>query len=404
MIFVYLVAPFIVFSLVPSDIASQLKPLEPYFFMMILVISYAIYSSKNRLFDQPRFLVSSSLVLVAALLICTAFSDHLSRSVIYTIRYLIYLSFAFALASIIDRKELLERLIRWVLHIANLTALYAVYQYFNPPEKIPGLKAVLGYTNVRVFSTFVNPNFYAEYLAMVIPLTLVLILDRRKVFWRFYGLFSALLLSGILLLTYTRGSFLALVAGIAYFMLIEYPLLLIPVAILGVVLLLVVPGFAARFIDALNLAQGSEAFRLKIWRAAFESINDARELLVGSGPYTFMQELKETVLFNPRLFFGYYEYSSHNVYILTLVEGGILLLAAWVYYYASLLYTAIKARLNSDRHLRLMSSALSASVIALMVNGLTSSTYYHPQTMTVFFYLAGLLIAVYRLSVNQVSD
>lgn len=404
MIFFYLAAPIIVFSLIPSNLASSLKPLDPYLLMMVLVIGRALFDKKTELFKQPRFLLNASALLLAALLITTGLSDNLNRSLIYTIRYAIYLCFPFALAELIKGEDVVERLIRWILHTANLTAIYAVYQYFNPPEKIPGLKAVLGYANVRVFSTFVNPNFYAEYLAMIIPLTLVLILDRRKMFWRFYGLFTAMLLTAVLLVTYTRGSFLALIAGTGYFVLVEFPALLIPAAVIGVVLLLTVPGFAARFADALNLTQGSEAFRLKIWRAAFESIDSTKELVFGSGPYNFMQELKETVLYNARLFFGYFEYSSHNVYILTLVEGGISLLIAWVYYYASLLYAAIRSRLAAGGHMRFAASALSAGIIALLVNGFTSSTYYHPQTMTVFFYLVGLLFAVYKLSVDETSD
>ncbi len=146
-----------------------------------------------------------------------------------------------------------------------------------------------------------------------------------------------------------------------------------------------------------NLHESSQGFRLKIWNVALQSVSGIKEWLVGTGPYTFLESFRITVINNPVLYFGYLQYSSHNIYLLILVEGGLMLLLSWLLYFSYLIFLGIRSFIEIKKaDIRLIAISISAGLFAIIINGFTSSIFYHPKTMLYFFTFAGLLLASFK--------
>ncbi len=399
---IYIYAPIIVFALLPFQLEGKFKPLDIYLaFMMVSILKAFIdYRSELRKLNYEYLYVSA--IVIIALLLTTGFSSIFSSSLIYTIRFLIYFGFSISVFLLISSKIELQKVFEFVIHTANITAMIGLSQIFYRPEHIPGLKSVEGYASLRIFSTFGNPNFYAEYLILSIPLTIVLILFSKGKIKKAYFSCSLILLFMVLMLTYTRGSFMGLLVGIAYMTILLAPRFLLHSLFLTIIATSFFPGFYTRLINMFYLTEGSQSFRLKIWRVALGCLSSFKEWTVGAGPYTFLDKFRETVLSKPELYFGYTRFSSHNIYLLTLVEGGIILLIAWIIYFSYLIYIGIDAkRIMENKELKTFSVALASGLLAVIVNGFTSSIFYHPKTMTFFFTFAGLLLASFKFNARN---
>lgn len=399
---IYIYIPIIVFALLPYQFEGRIKPFDIYLILMMVSILKAFIEHRSELKNINREYLYVSAIVVIALLLATGFSSDFSSSLIYTIRYLIYLGFSISVFLLISSKIELQKILEFVIHTANVTAIIGLSQLFYRPEHTPGLKSVEGYASLRIFSTFGNPNFYAEYLILCIPLTIALILFSKQKIKKIYFVCSLFLLFMTLLLTYTRGSFIGLLVGIAYMVVLLAPRFFLHSLVLAVIASSFAPGFYSRLINMFNLAEGSQSFRLRIWRAALGSVSSLREWIIGAGPYTFLDRFRETVLSKPELYFGYAKYSSHNIYLMVLVEGGIILLTAWVIYFSYLIYAGIDARrIMENKELKTFSVALASGLLAVIVNGFTSSIFYHPKTMTFFFTFTGLLLVSLKLKARN---
>ena len=125
-----------------------------------------------------------------------------------------YLMLVFLFSENVQTPETVDRLFFWLLLAATLVSSYALFQYFyyNPTEHFFYKYSPKGN---GVGSTIGNPNFLGKYLVLIIPIVLALSLNggSRLIMT---GLFLSLTLCfAALIATFTRASWLGLLAGLA---------------------------------------------------------------------------------------------------------------------------------------------------------------------------------------------
>jgi O-antigen ligase len=156
----------------------------------------------------------------------------------------------------------------------------------------------LGSFSTQVFSTFGNPNHLAGYLAMVLPIVLVLGLGARRLLWRLASGVLALAVVGELVRTAARGAWVGALVALAVLAVCLAPeLLRRPAAIIGAaggVLMVIAAGVAAfgrRFLgqplSSLFQTGGTSSVeqRAEIWRSALRIA--VHYPFTGTGPDTF---------------------------------------------------------------------------------------------------------------------
>lgn len=254
---------------------------------------------------------------------------------------------------------------------------------------------------VRIYSTLDNPNLLAGYLLPILPLAAVALLRWRRPMARLYAL-SALLIGAVaLLLTYSRGGWLGMVTALGSLALLLAlrasrhwsPLLrrLFPLMLLlggALVLVLAVSQIEPLRVRVLSLVAGREDssnnFRINVWMAALQMVQDRPWLGIGPGNSIFnlIYPLYQQPKFNAL--------SAYSIPLELAVEGGIPGLLAGL----GLLQCSLRqglAQLRREHPHALPALGAVAAILGLCVQGLTDTIFFRPEVqLTGWFCLATL--------------
>jgi putative inorganic carbon (HCO3(-)) transporter len=305
-------------------------------------------------------------------------------------RYASYFLLAVTI-SVVAQDSALRRLILWVLVLSGAaTAVLAYVQYWNP-GMTPGMAGISPEITTRVVGTFYNSNFYAEYLLLILGVAIALVFTEKLVGRLISGALGFVML-GAFLLTYTRGSWLGLAAGLLVFIVVVDVRYLVVAAVLGAGGLLV-PGVLARLKQSQSNA-GSADFRLGIWQIAGEAIR--RHPLFGYGPGNFLDAYRDVVMNRPDLFQGYLGFGAHDSYFEIAAETGAL--GGFLFFVVTALYATrglfIATRKGVDRETKYLALGLSVGLIGFVANTFTSNTFQHPQSGLFFWILSGVVASL----------
>jgi putative inorganic carbon (HCO3(-)) transporter len=330
------------------------------------------------------------LFMFAALLSVLASGDRVSSFMTF-LRYASYLALAVSVAGVARHDPRRRQLIWLVAGAGAITFVHAAFQWVSPTIGI-GMGGLPEAVATRVFATFGNPNFYAEYLVLLFAVILYLILSEDG--WR-RRLAEGLLLgaAGFLLLTYTRGSWLALVLGLIVAMGMISRRYAGRLLAMGVALTVVIPGGLERLLSTFSM-EGTASFRLRLWRIAGEAIK--MNPLLGAGAGEYYSAFTEAVRANPILGIGYYEYGAHNTFLTLIAEVGVLggIAFTWLVFVLVRQGLLLQREGFRDRTLGLQNAAITAGLIAFAINGFTSNAFQHPQAAVFFWVLVGVQVGI----------
>lgn len=191
----------------------------------------------------------------------------------------------------------------------------------------------------RLQATFGHPNILAFYLTIIISLCFYLMkslpVEKRGI--RAMLIFYNFVLFGLLLLTKTRGAWIAMLISFTLYALIFERRYLIYFVVLGAVALFI-PGVSDRLLD---LEKGNEvttyaklnsfAWRVYLWQSALQWTTPTHYLF-GNG----LQSFKEySSIFFPMA--GKIQWGAHSVYVQWFFELGIAGIASYIWLHAGAL-------------------------------------------------------------------
>ncbi|NDG75204.1 MAG: putative bicarbonate transporter, IctB family, partial [Synechococcaceae bacterium WB8_1B_136] len=257
---------------------------------------------------------------------------------------------------------------------------------------------------IRVYGPLENPNLLAGYLIPILPLAIVALLRWRRWPQRLFAAAALVLGAAALFLSYSRGGWLGMVAAVGGMVLLLvlrqtrswpplwrrlFPLLLVAAAV--AVLVVAITQIEPLRIRVMSLVAGREDssnnFRINVWLAAIEMIQDRPWLGIGPGNSAFnlIYPLYQQPKFNAL--------SAYSVPLELLVEGGIPgLLAGLGLLFASL--RAGLAQLQGENSWALPALAAIAAIAGLCVQGATDTIFFRPEVqLTGWFCLATLAVS-----------
>ena len=338
----------------------------------------------------PRYLLGpAALLFLLMAVLSVAWNGAKAESFLTVVRYASYLLLA-VVVSVGAQDAQFRRLLLWVIALTGAaTTVLAYSQFLNPPPLIPG-EAYLGEDiKTRVAGTFYNSNFYAEYLVLLAGVVIALFLSekgRAKLLAGAIGVAGAV----TLFLTYTRGSWIALVIGLVVLIVltdIRYMALFAAAAATAVV---TVPGVLTR-LSVSTANEKTASFRFGLWKVAGETIR--RHPILGVGVGDFLVGYREVVTTRSDLYVGYLGFGAHNAYFALCAEigvlGGLAFLALTLAYATRGLFIATRANVSNE--IKYTALGLSVGLIGFVANTFTSNTFQHPQAAVFFWIIAGIV-------------
>jgi putative inorganic carbon (HCO3(-)) transporter len=356
--------------------------------VLLPLCAVAAYPFLRRLGAARLPALAVELPLVVFLLIAfvgIAFAQSRSTAILAWVRYALYLVLALVSAAV-TRREANRRIVMWTF--AGTASVAAILALLQPLRNAAADRvfAVAGGPAVRVFSTFVNPNFYSEYVVLAFAVCLALAL-RELGRLRWIAAAAAVVQLVVLVLTFTRGSWLALVLGAAVGAALSDPRWLWAVG--GVVAtFLAVPASRDRLSTLLS-GGGSAGQRLTVWAHAIDLIRTFPVVGVGLGGY-----LDALVRLTGRAPSGSSGdiLGAHDSFLQLAAETGVLGGLAFVW--AALCACAAGVRYalvsDGDHPARRVNAALTVGVVAFVANALVSNSFQHPQAAVFVWVVIGL--------------
>ena len=242
---------------------------------------------------------------------------------------------------------------------------------------------------VRIYSTLENPNLLAGYLLPVLPLALVALLSWPGRARKLFALTALVLGVVALVLTFSRGAWMGLVAEAAVISLLlavratrAWPLLwrrLLPLLLLlggAALLVILVTQVEPLRVRVMSLVAGrqdsSNNFRINVWLAALDMVQARPWLGIGPGNDAFNQiyPLFQQPKFNAL--------SAYSIPLELAVEAGIPGLLAGI----GLLLASLRSATSlwrSDSCFSLPALAAIAVIVGLTVQGLTDTIFFRPE-------------------------
>lgn len=260
-------------------------------------------------------------------------------------------------------EQLLARRPKFVRHLLVagalslvLPAIVGFYQIVTPDD-------LYAFTDVsRIDGTFVHPNSFGAYLAIIAVSALAVLPITRRRAWTMAAVTGATA-SLLILFTYARGAWIAAVVGIGYIV-VRYQRRLLPVlAAVGLLLVLLVPSVGSRLSDLESSPSpvpgdgtaNSLEWRLQYWQ---EILPMATEMpITGLGLDQVPQRTEAGA-------------EPHNGFVQALVETGVLGLAALIGLTVAMWRDLSQARRTADdefdRTLAVAATAAAAGILVQM--------------------------------------
>lgn len=310
--------------------------------------------------------------------------------------------FGLLMGKIGSKKENLISILKVLCTACAVTAVVGIIQRFMGVEVNPEYVDVQtsGDMPGRVFSTFANPNNFAELLVLFMPLTaaLVMFLDQKKEKW-FFGICFALDFVAIGM-SYSRSCWIALALSLVVMILVFDWRLLVPLMILAIVAIPFLPeSILNRFLSIGSMQDSSNAYRLHIWSGAIRVIKNYFVSGLGAGPENFR------IFYRPLADFeSLTAPHSHMIYMELVIEFGIFSALGFFYYLITLMRKGFSAIAKADKKFKMILAASLGSMVGMMFVCAAEYVWFYPRDMFVFWVVMGVISAATTIAVTKIQD
>lgn len=339
--------------------------------------------------------------------VATALSPVKTAAMTGLVKLTLYLLLFALSARILRSPRFRSWLITLYLHVALIVSVYGLRQWFF------GAKALATWVDpesplsqtTRVYSYLGNPNLLAGYLLPAVILSLMAVFAWRG--WLPKALAVTMFLSNTacFMLTFSRGGWIGIVVSIfALLVLLTYwwsvnlphfwriwslPMLLGSMSLLLVLAVLFVEPVHDRVFSMFaGRGDSSNNFRINVWAAVREMIQDRPILGIGPGNtafnkiYPLYQRPRFTAL------------SAYSIWLEVAVETGFIGLSCFIW----LLIVTLNQGVLQLRRLRSMRSheaywlmGAIATVLGMLAHGTVDTVWYRPEVNTLWWLMVALI-------------
>ena len=284
-----------------------------------------------------------------------------------------------------------------------LVSFYGLYQnFFETPSTVWQDTAVFSEIRGRVVSTFANPNVLGEYLILIFPIILALMVTAKHSNERFAMLIAAAASCACLVFTWSRGAWLGFAISLVLFCCLSSKHFFTAgiFAIPFVALFLFFGSGTSLVRRFTTLGDSSTSYRLGIWQGVLLMLANTFYFGIGIGEGAFAEV------------YPFYALSgietaphSHSLYLQILTELGIFGLLAFclfIFLFAQCSLTFCKNAVSKVN--KTLCLGIFCGITAFLVQGLTDYVWYNYRLFLLFWMIAGLGIAHIFTAKNTVEE
>ena len=362
--------------------------------LYLFVFTVQYFSNKRKGIDLDY--IAPSLVMYVLFCIISLFTGWGGANSIKVVSLLFScIIFTILITNTFTTLEEYKKLVLFIFLGLFLTAIYGFYQKFTGIEiraDFIDLKTNGGLPG-RLFSTMSNANNYAEYLIMFMPFCISYILATKNELKKILLTILFIPCFIALVLTFSRGAYLALIGGAFVYILIVKPRYIPIILVLGILCIPFIPDTIIMRFSTIG-KDSSSSYRLMIWEGVARVIKNYWASGIGIGPSAF------TLIYRAHAHQSAGNaMHAHNVLINTLVEVGIGGFIAMLAYLLKSFTSAISTFINSNNEeVKYFSAAGATSIVTFVMVGMVEHVWFYPRDMLTFWMCMGLTWAIIKIN------
>lgn len=293
------------------------------------------------------------------------------------------------------------KILLYILFVSSFVlGIDGIYQYFTRVDFIRHRPRIF---EDRIYASFVTPNSFGCYLAMVLPFTLThFFMKIRLKISKIVYLILFFLLFTCLLLTMSRGAWFAFLPSVMFIAIWIRPLsiLLLAITILVIALQPFYPAYLKERLRSFFIfTDPSSMDRKIIWQAGWKMFLSKPWLGVGLG--TFMFNFKKFVIEN----YPYGITYAHNCYLQMASEIGIIGLLTFLSILALFFYHGITILNSKDKnHFWYILLASQAAIVGYCVQMGVDTILYSLDLGMLFWLVMGIGVAAMKCLEDKKSS
>ncbi len=384
-----------VMLIAPHELWNNLYAVMAAFVFAIWALSEIAAGKKARAERLDLPLTFFVLAIVLSTVTAIVFSDALRISVLMIAAVILAVAVYFAL----DTREKLVKFVKTVLFFTALTGLYAIAQ------RIMGVEVDLEFVDVaanegmpgRVYSTFSNPNNFAEILILFMPFFVPLFMAVKRKTEKTGVLLAFIVCVTALAMTYSRSCWVGFALSAVLFVVLFDKRLIIPAIIFVIIAIPFLPkSILNRIFTIGSMQDSSNSYRTYIWTSCLQMIKRFGLTGLGIGPASF-----KAVYPDYAASIAITAPHSHMLYMELVLETGLLgFLSFFAYIYTVVKRTAGAMR-RMDKELKTFAIAGLSSLLGIAFVCCAEYVWFYPRVMFAFWMVPALCLAVVRITKRE---
>lgn len=332
--------------------------------------------------------------------ISTFSSFFLKESLIGFLKYLTLFLYYFLIKSIIlnSSKKIFSGLFYVLFISAVVVTLIGINQYIIGVKPLATWEdPTYGDIHTRVYSTLGNPNLLANYLLLILPISLTFPFEiKANLFYKMLFIFISFLILLCLIFTGSRGGYLGLVfsciGGLSIFLsyvILQtrltkqfYKIIFLILTLLSVVYLLLTylfPDFLERIATIFLLRDySSNNYRINVWLSCLTMLKDNWLIGIGPGNSTFL------MAYGLYMMSGFHALAAYNIFLELAIETGIIGSLIFILIFLTAL---LKSYCLFKEKGSILALGIFISLISLLAQGMVDTTFFRPQVSLPFWFL-----------------
>ncbi len=298
--------------------------------------------------------------------------------------YFAFMIFYFVVINTLKTKKQLFDLLRVFTLSGVAVCLYGILQYvlgWNVDQAWMDTN-MFSDIKMRIYSTLGNPNVLGEFILLVLPACITLIWTAKKALPRLVYTGFALILGLALILTFSRGCWLGIMAAASIFITFVAGKLWGLALIALPVLPFVIPqSIINRFTSIGDMSDSSTSYRVAIWMGTIQMLKDFWLSGIGLGTEAFIQV------------YPFYSYNMvvaqhpHNLFLLITTETGIVGIAVFLL----LVFLFFKKMtsgflVNGKAHpVSIAIVGISSAIAGFLLQGMFDNCFYNYKVFMLFW-------------------
>jgi O-antigen ligase len=346
---------------------------------------------------KSRLIVFATLIFLAYLLSSLFFNDVKSDGLLIFITYSSILLFTALLTVTMDDEKNAMIIVHMIAATVLSVSLYGLYQvYAGAPVDPSWLDESLTGNVIRIYSVFGNPNVFGEFLTLTLPIVFAgFNLIRSKTIKAAYG-FTFLLGMLNVLLTFSRGSMLAIFVVMVLIVVFKdrkyLPLL---VLILLISPLILPSSIIERVLTIFQGGDTSTSYRVSIYMASYDMLRDHVFTGVGLGNFK--------VLYNAYAYSAAKSFHAHNTVLMIFIELGLMGLLAWLYLMFVWVREIFSAQ-KTDSAWSYYAFAAFAGVLGCTLQGMVDHIWHNYDILFFYFFMIAFGFIASNIAKGQLRD